>query len=155
MSRWAINPKWLVYLPPTMAPCGTSERDDFLEHPQQAINYYRKRGVKKLICEEKHMGSRAILIICKRVQGALTASGFWEEHNTDWVCLDAELMPWSAKAQSLLKDQYASVSAAARHSLPAAETALQAFVGRDLDAKASALLDKISYKKASIEKYTD
>jgi len=193
MSRWAINPKRLVYLPPTIAPCGTSERDDFLEHPQQAINYYRKRGVRKLICEEKHMGSRAILIVCKdaavvkqrfglvsdrigicytrtgrnfftnelietqflsRVQGALTASGFWEEHNTDWVCLDAELMPWSAKAQSLLKDQYAPVSAAARHSLPAAETALQAFVGRDLDAKASTLLDKISYKKASIEKYT-
>ncbi len=193
MSRWAINPKWLVYLPPTMAPCGTSELSDFLEHPDQAINYYRKRGVKKLVCEEKHMGSRAILIICKhnnvvkerfglitdaigvcytrtgrnfftnpelesqflsRVQRALTECDFWTQHNTDWVCLDAELMPWSAKAQSLLKDQYASVSAAANHSLPAAEAALTAFVNRGLGDTAEKLLEKISFKSTSIEKYT-
>ena len=193
MSRWAINPKWLMYLPPTMSPCGTSELSDYLEHPQQAINYYRKRGVKKLICEEKHMGSRAIVVICKdanvvkerfglqadtigicytrtgrnffsdhtlevqflsKVQAALNACDFWAEHNTDWVCLDAELMPWSAKAQSLLKDQYASVSAAAMHSLPVAEGALQAFVNRGLDNEAETLLQKISYKKKSIAKYT-
>jgi protein phosphatase len=65
MSRFAINPKWLIYLPPTMSPCGTSELPDFLEHPDQAINYYKKRGIEKIICEEKHMGSRAVLIICK------------------------------------------------------------------------------------------
>jgi len=65
MSRFAINPKWLIYLPPTMSPCGTSELPDFLEHPLQAINYYKKRGVEKVICEEKHMGSRAIVIVCK------------------------------------------------------------------------------------------
>lgn len=193
MSRWAINPKWLVYLPPTMAPCGTSELSDYLEYPDQAINYYRKRGVNRLICEEKHMGSRAILVICKdasvvkkrfglvtdaigicytrtgrnfftdntmeaqflyKVQSALNACEFWAEHNTDWVCLDAELMPWSAKAQSLLKDQYASVSAAARHSLPAAQAALQSYVNRGLDNKAEKLLQKISYKADSIAKYT-
>lgn len=193
MSRWAINPKWLIYLPPTMAPCGTSEFSDFLEHPDQAINYYRKRGVKKLICEEKHMGSRAIVIVCKdsnvvkqrfglvtdaigicytrtgrnfftdqdlevqflsRVQQALNDCDFWTEHKTDWVCLDAELMPWSAKAQSLLKDQYASVSAAANRSLPAAESALTAFVGRGLGTKADELLEKISFKRKAIEKYT-
>lgn len=193
MSRWAINPKWLVYLPPTMAPCGTSELSDYLEHPEQAINYYRKRGIKNLICEEKHMGSRAILIICRdagvvkerfglvtnsigicytrtgrnffndetlenqflsRVQAALNGCDFWAEHNTDWVCLDAELMPWSAKAQSLLKDQYASVAAAARHSLPAAQAALQAFVDRGLENDAQKLLRKISYKAESIAKYT-
>jgi protein phosphatase len=28
---------------------------------------------------------------------------------TDWVCLDCELMPWSAKAQELLREQYAAV----------------------------------------------
>lgn len=193
MTRWAVDPKWLIYLPPTMAPCGTSELSEFLEHPQQAVNYYRKRGVRKIICEEKHMGSRAILIVCKdsevvqrrfgiltdrigicytrtgrnffsdqqlevqflsRVQTAITNSGFWDDHNTDWVCLDAELMPWSAKAQSLLKDQYASVSAAARHSLSAAEEALKSFLARDLDDLPDALLQKISYKRSSIDKYT-
>ncbi len=194
MSRWGINPKWLVYLPPTMAPCGTSELSGYLEHPDQAINYYRKRGIKKLVCEEKHMGSRAILIVCKdtdvvkerfgllsesigicytrtgrnfftnaeleaqflsKVQKALNDCDFWKEHSTDWVCLDAELMPWSAKAQSLLKEQYASVSAAAKHSLPAAEKALRSFSGRGVGKVAEQLLEKISYKRASIEKYTN
>ena len=177
-----------------MAPCGTSELSGYLEHPDQAINYYRKRGIKKLVCEEKHMGSRAILIVCKdtdvvkerfgllsdsigicytrtgrnfftnaeleaqflsKVQKALNDCDFWTEHSTDWVCLDAELMPWSAKAQSLLKEQYASVSAAAKHSLPAAEGALRSFSDRGAGKIAEQLLEKISYKRASIEKYTN
>ena len=35
MSRFAVNPKWLVYLPPTMSPCETSPLPDFLEHPAE------------------------------------------------------------------------------------------------------------------------
>ena len=65
MSRFAINPKWLIYLPPTMSPSATSELPEFLEHPLEAINYYRTRGINKILCEEKHMGSRVILVICK------------------------------------------------------------------------------------------
>ena len=191
MSRFAINPKWLIYLPPTMSPCGTSELPDFLEHPDQAINYFRKRGVDKIVCEEKHMGSRAVLVICKdeevaknrfgvinkdigvcytrtgrnffndtaiekefldRVNKALTKSAFWEKHNTDWVCLDTELMPWSAKAQSLLKDQYASVGTAARNSLSEVEQALQKAIDRGIDG-AKQPLEKFSYKKGAISKY--
>jgi protein phosphatase len=38
MSRFAIDPRWLVYLPPTMAPTGTSNRADILEHPAQAFS---------------------------------------------------------------------------------------------------------------------
>ncbi|GAB3660245.1 polynucleotide kinase-phosphatase [Echinicola sediminis] len=191
MSRFAINPKWLIYLPPTMSPCGTSELPDFLEHPDQAIYYYRKRGVDKIICEEKHMGSRAVLVICKdeevaqkrfgvinegvgvcytrtgrnffndsaiekefldKVNNALMNSGFWEKHNTDWVCLDTELMPWSAKAQSLLKDQYASVGTAAKNSLSEVEQALQKAIDRGIDG-AKQPLEKFSYKKGAISKY--
>lgn len=191
MSRFAINPKWLIYLPPTMSPCGTSELPDFLEHPDQAINYYRKRGVDKIVCEEKHMGSRAVLVICKdeevaqkrfgvinegigvcytrtgrnffndtaiekeflgRVNKALTKSAFWKKHNTDWVCLDTELMPWSAKAQSLLKDQYASVGTAAKNSLSEVEQALQKAIDRGIDG-AKQSLEKFSYKKGVISKY--
>jgi protein phosphatase len=43
---------------------------------------------------------------------------------TTWVCLDGELMPWSAKAQELLKTQYAAVGAAGQASLPRAVAAL-------------------------------
>ena len=36
MSRFAIDPRWLLYLPPTMSPVTTSQRPGTLEHPQQA-----------------------------------------------------------------------------------------------------------------------
>src|SRR5208337_906811 len=41
MSRFAANPKWLIYLPPTMSPCETSDKDGFLEYPTGAFSYYR------------------------------------------------------------------------------------------------------------------
>jgi protein phosphatase len=191
MSRFAINPKWLIYLPPTMSPCATSELPGFLEHPVQALNYYKKRGVEKVVCEEKHMGSRAILVVCKneeaalkrfgvqgegagvcytrtgrsffndkrietefvnRIQHCLAKQNFWNEFNTDWVCLDAELMPWSAKAQALLKDQYAAVGAAAEGALPLVEQALQAAVGRSVN-EALPVLQKIAQRKEAVASY--
>jgi protein phosphatase len=65
MSRFAANPKWLIYLPPTMAPCDTTGATGFLEHPAQALAYYRHEGVPQVICEEKHMGSRAVIAVCR------------------------------------------------------------------------------------------
>ena len=55
----------------------------------------------------------------------MDATGFWDEFKTDWACLDCELMPWSAKAQELLRSQYAAVGAAGRASLPKAVAALR------------------------------
>lgn len=191
MSRFAINPKWLIYLPPTMAPCATSDLPDFLEHPEQALNYYKKRGVTKVVCEEKHMGSRAVLIICRnehvvlerfgienegigicytrtgrnffnepqieqeflaRVNECLTQTGFWDKFETDWVCLDAELMPWSAKAQALLKDQYAAVGAAAGGALPEVERALQLALQRGI-ADAGPSFTKFNSKNLAVKNY--
>ena len=142
MSRFAANPKWLIYLPPTMSPCETSSEPGLLEHPAEAFAYYRSQGVPQVVCEEKHMGSRAVVIVCRdeqaarerfgvvegeigivytrtgrrffnepaletqfldRVRAALTAADFWDEFDTNWACLDCELMPWSAKAQELLR----------------------------------------------------
>ncbi len=65
MTRFAANPKWLIYLPPTMSPSETSKEEGLLEHPQEAFSFYRGRGVPKVVCEEKHMGSRAVVIVCK------------------------------------------------------------------------------------------
>lgn len=191
MSRFAINPKWLIYLPPTMSPCATSDLPNFLEHPVQALNYYQKRGVEKVVCEEKHMGSRAVLVICKdeetvlkrfgienegigvcytrtgrnffnepvmekafmtRVNQCLSEANIWEKFNTDWICLDAELMPWSAKAQALLKDQYASVGAAAGNALTVVEQVLQKAVGRGMK-EAQPCLEKFEAKAKAIDKY--
>lgn len=191
MSRFAVDPKWLIYLPPTMSPCGVSELPDYLEHPIQALNYYKKRGGTQVICEEKHMGSRAIIVICKsnevvrsrfgiqtdeigkcytrtgrnffndsnleqtfleRLQTALTKDKFWEKNNTDWVCLDAELMPWSAKAQSLLKDQYASVGAAASNALANVNAIIEKAATRNIEGIAE-LGEKYKAKSEQIEKY--
>jgi protein phosphatase len=65
MSRFAVDPKWLIYLPPTMSPSETSKLSGLLEHPQEAFAYYRHEGIPRVICEQKHMGSRAVVIICR------------------------------------------------------------------------------------------
>jgi protein phosphatase len=65
MSRFAVDPRWLLYLPPTMSPVATSPHHDLLEHPDQAFAAYRADGVESVLCEEKHMGSRAVLLVCR------------------------------------------------------------------------------------------
>jgi protein phosphatase len=65
MSRFALDPRWLLYLPPTMCPVATSTRDGLLEHPEQAFTAYHSDAVTDVLCEEKHMGSRAVLLICR------------------------------------------------------------------------------------------
>jgi protein phosphatase len=70
------------------------------------------------------------------VRAALDASGFWEQFSTDWVCLDCELMPWSAKAMQLVRQQYASVGTAARVGLGEAVRALETAGARGIDVAA-------------------
>lgn len=191
MSRFAANPKWLIYLPPTMSPSETSREPGYLEHPAEAFGYYRHEGVPRVVCEEKHMGSRAVVIVCRdedaarrrfgvegegigivytrtgrrffadtaleaellaRLQAAIGAAGIWEEFETDWVCLDAELMPWSAKAEELLRHQYAAVGSAARASLAEAVAALEqaAARGQGVD-----LLERYRDRAEAAERYVD
>ncbi|WP_329564215.1 polynucleotide kinase-phosphatase [Kitasatospora sp. NBC_01266] len=68
MSRFALDPRLLAYLPPTMAPSATSRREGYLEHPEEAFFAYRADGVRQVICEEKHMGSRAVLLVARDPQ---------------------------------------------------------------------------------------
>jgi PNKP (polynucleotide 5'-kinase/3'-phosphatase) family adenylyltransferase-like protein len=70
MSRFAANPKWLIYLPPTMSPTETTEKPGLLEHPAEAFAYFRREGVPRVVCEEKHMGSRAVVIVCRNEDAA-------------------------------------------------------------------------------------
>ncbi|MCZ2821616.1 polynucleotide kinase-phosphatase [Modestobacter sp. VKM Ac-2977] len=63
MSRFALAPQQLAYLPPTMSPVATSARADLLEHPAEAFAYYRGEGVDQVVCQEKHMGSRAVALV--------------------------------------------------------------------------------------------
>ncbi|OCX52019.1 polynucleotide kinase-phosphatase [Mucilaginibacter sp. PPCGB 2223] len=190
MSRFAINPKWLIYLPPTMSPSKTSILDDYLEFPTEAFDYYKAAGINKVVCQEKHMGSRAVVIVGKneeaiskafgitgegigtvytrtgraffndkaaeqallaRLNEALVNSGFYDAFDTDWVCLDTELMPWSAKAQALLQTQYAAVGRAATHALGDVMDALKQLTQRD--ANGEALLAEYSERQNEAKQF--
>lgn len=159
LSRFGVDPRWIIYLPPTMAPVETANEPDLLEHPDEAFAYYRHHGVHQVVCEQKHMGSRAIVIACRdetvprkrfgvaaetlgviytrtgrrffdnpdwenvvlqHLREAAEQAGLWNALNTDWLLLDAELMPWSAKAQELLRVQYAPTAAAGLTAIGAA-----------------------------------
>ena len=179
MSRFAANPKWLIYLPPTMSPPETTEKEKYLEYPTEAFAYYRQEGAGTVVCQQKHMGSRAVVIVCRnewaakkrfgvagegigicytrtgrrffndaalecaflaRVEGAISTAGLWDELASDWLCLDCELMPWSVKAQELLRQQYARAGAAATAALPQTVSLLESAVA--INPKLSGLLDE-------------
>ena len=84
MSRFAANPKWLIYLPPTMSPSETSKAEGLLEHPAEAFSYYRANGVSTVVVEQKHMGSRAIVIVCRNQDVARERFGVLEDE--DGIC---------------------------------------------------------------------
>lgn len=190
MSRFAANPRWLIYLPPTMSPSETSTDPNWLEHPIQAFEYYRAHGVSQVVCEEKHMGSRAVVVVCRdvdtarrrfgigeseqgiiytrtgrrffddpalereflaRLQAAFARAGWWDTFQSDWFCLDCELLPWSAKAQQLLEDQYAAVGAAAEAGLGEAVAVLEwaAHSGTDV----SELLTRYQRRADQVARY--
>ena len=75
MSRFAIDPRWLLYLPPTMAPTATTPDGDSLEHPATAFEFYRRDGVTQVICQDKHMGSRAVVLVCRSAAAAAARFG--------------------------------------------------------------------------------
>ncbi|WP_326562024.1 polynucleotide kinase-phosphatase [Micromonospora sp. NBC_01796] len=186
MGRFAVDPRALPWLPPTMAPCSTAELDGFLEHPAQAFADYRAAGVDRVVCEEKHMGSRAVVLVCReaddnrfgpaggavytrtgrpffgepldagvlaKVRAAATGAGLWAELDTDWLLLDTELLPWSAKATGLIREQYASVGAAGGAVLPAVLDALDAAAGRGLPV--GDLRDRMARRSTDLARYTE
>jgi protein phosphatase len=75
MSRFAMDPRWLLYLPPTMSPVGTAPDGELLEHPAQAFAAYADAGVRDVVCEEKHMGSRAVVLVCRSEADAVARFG--------------------------------------------------------------------------------
>ncbi|MEV4452460.1 polynucleotide kinase-phosphatase [Streptomyces mirabilis] len=192
MSRFAVDPRLLPYLPPTMAPTATSQVEGYLEHPAEAFAQYKEDGVARVVCEEKHMGSRAVALVCRdagvarerfgvaegptgalytrtgrpffddsavteeilgRLRGAVTAAGLWEELRTDWLLLDAELMPWSLKASGLLRSQYAAVGAAAGAAFPGVLAALEGAAERGVDVRE--LLGKQRERAADAASFTE
>ncbi len=88
-----------------------------------------------------------------RVRAAVTGAGVWGELDTDWVALDCELMPWSAKAVDLLRMQYAPVAAAAGAALAVAATTAEAAVNRGVDA--AGLTERIAARQEQTALFAD
>ncbi|MDP9390613.1 MAG: polynucleotide kinase-phosphatase, partial [Actinomycetota bacterium] len=189
MSRFALAPQQLLHLPPTMSPVATSQRPGLLEHPAEAFAYYRDEGVQQVVCQEKHMGSRAVALVRRddvlgdpgrpigrrgavhtrtgrsffgpertagllsRLAGAVQKAGLFDELASDWLLLDTELLPWSAKAGELIRSQYAAVGAAARASVPAAVAELETAAARGLDV--GGLLDRQRQRHHDAGAFTD
>jgi protein phosphatase len=196
MSRFAADPRWLIYLPPTMSPSETTPREGLLEHPAEAFSFFRGRGVGTVVCQEKHMGSRAVAIVCRdedaarrrfgitddqqassagiiytrtgrlffedralqlelihRIRAAAEAAELFEQLRSDWLCLDCELMPWSAKAQALLQSQYAAVGAAAAAALHDGAAVLSAAAQRLEQARP--LAERWNARRGLIDQYRD
>lgn len=63
--------------------------------------------------------------VLNRTRDALSTGGVFAALDTGWVLIDAEIMPWSAKAQALIAGQYGLTGAAARIGLTAASEALR------------------------------
>ncbi|WP_327090955.1 polynucleotide kinase-phosphatase [Nonomuraea sp. NBC_01738] len=187
MSRFAVDPRWLVYLPPTMAPPQTSRLDGYLEHPAEAFEEFAANGVNEVVCEEKHMGSRAVAVLARTPEVAARRFGvtdgatgtiftrtgrpffndmtllvdqlrdacepLWDALGSDWLVLDCELLPWSAKAGELIRTQYAAVGAAARTALPFATSALETAAGRGIDV--GELLDRTRRRQHNAARFRD
>jgi protein phosphatase len=185
MSRFAVDPRWLT-------PCDTAPAGErLLERPDEALGYFLEAGVERVVCEEKHMGSRAVLVVARdreaaqrrfgvhegqqgvvysrtgrsfftdaaleaelvgRIADAASKAGLWEALETDWMCLDAEIMPWSLKARELVRMQYAGVGAAASRSMSDAVRVLEAATLRG--AGDDAMLRRFRERERMIEGYS-
>ncbi|MBI3271839.1 MAG: polynucleotide kinase-phosphatase [Planctomycetes bacterium] len=191
MSRFAVDPRWIIYLPPTMSPAAASKRVDCLEHPDEVFRYFREHGVKRVVCEEKHMGSRAVIVACRdeaaagrrfgtaarlgacltrtgrpffedpategallaRLRAAFERAGLWTELDTDWACLDAEVLPWNARARALVEDLYAPVGEAGAATLRAARGSAGSALARGVDV--GALSEGLARHAAAVDRYRE
>ena len=118
-----------------------------------------------MVCEKKHMGSRAVVVVCRDeataarasaspargpgsssrrtgrrffddpategeflgvVRQAIDGAGWYDRFGSDWFVLDGELMPWSAKAQELLRRSTRPPARPARAALDEVLTTLPA-----------------------------
>ncbi|WP_141431101.1 polynucleotide kinase-phosphatase [Bacillus sp. 03113] len=147
VSHLTVPIEELIYIPPTMSPTPEpSKLDNYLEHPQEAFEYYRSNGIQTMVVEKKHMGSRGILLLFKDSDAAIEYIGrptlgtiytrtgrpffskeieeeltrklnedlhrysYFEKYQTDFILLDAEILPWNLKAKELISTQYAHVA---------------------------------------------
>jgi protein phosphatase len=159
LSRFVVNPRWLIYLSPTISPGVTSRRPDILEHPSDIFSYYQRCGVPQVLCQEKHTGSPVVFILCKTKEVAQKRfnteeqgicynalgqrilspsqeeyslnrllqlchhSKLWEELQSDWLCIEGVLCPYSQERS--LYSQHFPLSAIAHYTYEKIQKSLE------------------------------
>jgi protein phosphatase len=75
VSRFGVDPRWLVYVPPVLSPVDASDQPGMLEHPADAFAYYRRKEVTDVVCQEKRDGLSVVVIVCHDAHAARMAFG--------------------------------------------------------------------------------
>jgi len=70
-----VHDRWVIHLPPTMSACDATHHGDGLEHPLGAFAYYAAQGLGRVVCQEKHTGLRAVVVVCRDAQVAALRFG--------------------------------------------------------------------------------
>jgi protein phosphatase len=84
---------------------------------------------------------------------ALEVAGLWDELKSDWVLLDSELLPWSYKAEELIKRQYAAVGVAGQLMLSEACLALEKATRRH--SELGQVQEKFAGRLSCLTRYTE
>lgn len=80
------------------------DRDSAIKYTHQAKTtiIYSRRGLSFFRGSDEEY-------ICSKIQSLLKANNYFEKHNTEFVLMDTEILPWNAKGSGLLTSQYLPV----------------------------------------------
>lgn len=172
LNTRGVNPRWLIYLPFPATPPKATSLPGLLEHPIQAYEYYRKKGVETLSLQEMVPGNRVVVIITKeeqiatqrfgiknggigtvytakgqpyfdsnaeeqrfllRLRDAVDHAELWTALNSDWICMEADMLPALPQAEPLAKEVFSTTGTIAASSLDRVANAISRARARGVD----------------------
>jgi protein phosphatase len=192
VSERAVHARWLLYAPPSYGPPTVSPIAGLLEHPAQAIDYYRKKSVTLLAARPMLHGTTVTIVLCRdaavatqrfgldnqgigaiytrsgrpyfgevaetqlrlgQMARALEAADVWSLLKSDWLCLEAVVVPIGHKAPAFVPQVYAEVAATGLHSVERAQAKLEMAKARGLAVDDS--LQRLALEKQSLQAFRE
>lgn len=130
--KYAIKDK-IMHFAATISPAPKNEEKGEIESLNEAVNYYAKAGIKKLIIQPKYMGSYCDIYLHKdidktefysrrgyriksnvdRVKIIAAVTPLWERlfnsekyKDAEVILIQSELMPWAALGEGLIESEF-------------------------------------------------
>jgi predicted kinase len=123
------------YISGTMAPADKDLENEVLESLEKGLDYFNKKGVKKVILQPKYMGSRCNIYLNKNIEESFAVSRngykikrvdltevyelltvkfgkYMEDNHIKLLILDGELLPWSVLGEGLIENSFKPVEVA-------------------------------------------